>query len=91
MFKNSKINSAKMENVHSESANFMDIDVAHLDINRPSNLFEMVTMIGMENVVSRARLLYTQECLELGILKTADIKKHVICHQSQHIIVIIVV
>ena len=55
-----------MEHVYNESANFMKSYVAHFEINEPSNLTEMVSVIGMEVMVSHAYLCYTWSDLLLG-------------------------
>ena len=43
-----------MKHVYNESENLIESYAVHFDINGPSNLNEMVSVIGMEDVVSHA-------------------------------------
>ena len=43
-----------MKHVYNESENLIESYAVHFDINGPSNLNEMVSVTGMEDVVSHA-------------------------------------
>ena len=67
VFKTIKRNSTTIVHIHNESANLIDnCDVA-FDINNWWNQPKTLPMIGMESMVTRSTLGYTQDNLPLGI------------------------
>ena len=63
MFKCVKSNSTTKLHAYNESANYIGSYTVHFNINRPSNLTEMVPVIGMEGIVSHTCLCYSRDHL----------------------------
>ena len=67
-----------MKHVYNEQTKFIESYALHFHINRPSNLTEMMPVIGVDVMVSRNRLSYTRNYLMSSIcslIKPADIEK----------------
>ena len=56
VFKCGKSSSTKAKPIHNESGKFIESYAVHFDINWPSNLIKMVTVLGLEFMVSRASI-----------------------------------
>ena len=67
-----------MKHVYNDSANFTESYVVNFHINEPSNLTEIVAVIGIEGMVSRTRFLYTRDYLMPGmcsVIKSTAMEK----------------
>ena len=56
-----------MKLAYNESMNFIEGYDRYFDIDGPSNLIEMVPVVGMEGMVSSTRLRYTRDYLTAAI------------------------
>ena len=62
-----KSSSTNVKPVYNESGKFIESHAVHFDINWPSNLIKMVTVLGLEFMVSCASIRYAPEFLTPGI------------------------
>ena len=67
VFKCGKSKSTTMKHDYNESANFIKNYDVDFDMGAPSNITEMVPVIGLEVIVSRARFRYTRDYFTPGI------------------------
>ena len=83
-----------MKHVYNEQAKFIESYALHFDIKGPSNLTEMMPVIGMDSMVPRNRLAYTRNYLTAGMcsfIKPTDIVKKVSRQNPQSCDVVLVI